>query len=337
MMTTANTTDVPRILLVEDSLPQAQLLRRWLELPGGLDITHTDNGLEGARLAATRDWDLVISDVELPEMNGLDVLRHSKIHHPLVPTLLMTAHERIEFAIGALQLKADDFIVKPLKKDSFTAKVHSLLEKGRERKAAEHNVVLAIGAHPDDVEIGCGGILVKHRENGDDVIILTLCSGHVGGDADVRAQESHLAARMLGSELVMGDLTDTMIPDGAETIRLIEEVIRRVKPNVIYTHSANDGHQDHRAVHRSTMVAARGIPNVFCYQSPSTTIEFCPSRFVEVGDQLDSKIRLLACYRTQTAKRPYLTEEMIRMTAGYWGRFAGYKSVEPLEVIRSVA
>ena len=70
--------------------------------------------------------------------------------------------------------------------------------------------------------------------------------------------------------------------DGAETISIIEAAIRELHPTHVYTHSLEDTHQDHRAVHAASLVAARGVPNVYCYQTPSSTVEFKPHRFVDI-------------------------------------------------------
>ena len=86
--------------------------------------------------------------------------------------------------------------------------------------------------------------------------------------------------------------------------------------------------------HRATVVASRAVPNFYCYQSPSTSIDFRPTRFLEVGEFMDRKVEAIAAYQSQQVKRPYLRESLLRATAEYWGRFAGYGIVEPLEVIR---
>ena len=197
--------------------------------------------------------------------------------------------------------------------------------------------MLAIGAHPDDVEIGCGGILLRHRARGDQVAVLTLSGGEHGGIASERVQEAHRAAAILGARLVLGTLRDSAIPEGRETISVIEQTIREVQPTVVYTHTIHDGHQDHRSVHRATVVACRGIPNLYCYQAPSSSIDFRPTKFVEVGEFLDRKVEAIGAYRSQVVKRPYLRESLLRATAEYWGRFAQYGIAEPLEVMRESA
>ena len=161
-----------------------------------------------------------------------------------------------------------------------------------------------------------------------------MSRGKVGGDADQRAAEAEESARRLGARLVLGDLEDTRIPTHGPTIDLIEEVVRELQPDVVYTHSEHDLHQDHRAVHAATLVAARGVRKVLAYQSPSATIEFRPSMFVPVENLLSRKLEAIAAFESQTAIRDYLEEDMLTATARYWGRFGKTRYAEAFEVIR---
>jgi LmbE family N-acetylglucosaminyl deacetylase len=214
------------------------------------------------------------------------------------------------------------------------AKAAELIETTRSRRAEGRQVVLAIGAHPDDVEIGVGGLLLRHVAEGHTVTVLTLSGGEQGGVAVERAGESRRAAELLGATLVHADLEDTSVSEGGSTITTIKGVIDEIHPSTIYTHTARDVHQDHRNAHSATLVAARGIPRVYCYQAPSTTIEFQPTRFVSIDDYIDRKIEVIAAYASQTAIRGYLDEELLRATARYWARFSQARYVEPLEVVR---
>lgn len=207
----------------------------------------------------------------------------------------------------------------------------------RPRVAREPVTVLAIGAHPDDVEIGCGGALASHVKRGDRVVVLTLSGGEKAGSVRQRANESKAAANRLGAELVLESLPDTEIAEGPETINAIERVIKRVSPDVVYVHSESDRHQDHRAVHRATMTAARHVASVYCYQSPSSTTGFEPTRFVRIDEHMDTKLELIELYASQATTRSYLAPRLIEATAVYWGRYAGAGSVEPFEVVREHA
>ena len=188
--------------------------------------------------------------------------------------------------------------------------------------------MLAIGAHPDDVELGCGGALLAHAAAGDAVTVLTL----TGGAASAAREESAL---VLGVDLVHRELPDMAVPEGGETIEAITQEIERLEPAVVYTHSLHDLHQDHRNVHRATVVAARAVANLFAYQAPSTGVEFSPGRFVDVTPHMERKLQALRCFGNGQAARPYLDDELILATARYWSRFGSGRYVEPLEVLRT--
>lgn len=328
-----------RVLLIEDDESQARAMGRWIEVTERYRVTHAASGYSAeAYLKSGVQWDIVVSDIDLPGMNGLEVLDLCKTVQPEAMVLMVTAHKKFDYALKAIRGQADDFLVKPMRMAFLQKKLDELMDKRRDRlRSRPSEVVLAIGAHPDDVEIGCGGILLNHSQAGDDVIILTLTGGEAGGAQDVRHGESLAAAHAIGAELRMFNLPDRSITSGPETISIIEGVIADFQPSIIYTHTSHDAHQDHRAVHDATMVAARGVPNVYCYQAPSATVDFRPSLFVDVEDQLDRKLGVIELFASQASIRPYLEPSHLRATSSYWGRFSDYRLVEPLEVVRRSA
>ena len=217
------------------------------------------------------------------------------------------------------------------------ASVRSLVAKGRAARLAARQVVLAIGAHPDDVEIGAAGALLVHRSMGHEVSILTLCRGARGGTESTRAGESEMAALAVGATLFLDDLQDTQIGEGDPTIAVISRVIQAVRPSAIYTHSLHDVHQDHRNTHRAVMVAGREVGGVYCFQSPSATVDFRPTRFVTIDEQLERKLLAIQAFASQTLVRAYLKPDLIESTARYWSRYGDGLYAEAFEVIRDSA
>ena len=215
--------------------------------------------------------------------------------------------------------------------------MRTTIDKLMQSAAARAERVLAIGAHPDDVEIGCAGTLLEHRRHGDSVSILTMSHGAVGGDQGARVLESSAAAEAMGARLMLADLPDARIDAGVDTIRLIEDVVRAIDPTIIYVHSKNDHHQDHRAVHGAVVSASRGVPRVFAYQSPSATNDFAPTIFMAIDDVVGTKVDVLKLFESQSA-RAYLEPEMVVAGARYWARNLAprAKYAEPFEVIRSL-
>lgn len=324
----------PWLLLVEDDDVLAGLLVTLLAPVAA--VVWAASAEDALARIPSQDWDLIVSDIDLPGMDGLAFVAAAKERLPHVATLMLSGHSDFEHAVRAIRAGADDYLAKPVDRDQLLAKVDTLVALARDRKVKGRQHVLAIGAHPDDVEIGVGGILLRAKAEGHDVSVLTVSGGEAGGEVGARGRESEHAAELMGARLFHAALADTSIDvsDGGVTIGTIKEVIDEVGATTIYTHTLRDVHQDHRNVHRASLVAARGVPHVFCYQAPSTTVEFQPTRFIAIDDHIDRKLEVIAAYATQTSIRGYLAPDLLRATARYWSRFTSARYVEPLEVVR---
>ncbi len=326
-----------RVLVVEDDLVTARFLTHVLGDRGGFDVTHTADPGIALKRASSETWDLVLTDVEMPGMTGLQLLEALRRLAPDLPVAVMTANASLDYAVGALRSRADEFLQKPVKPDQLLVTVAALVDKGRAARLANRQSVLAIVAHPDDVEIGAAGSVLAHRSMGNEVSILTLSRGARGGTETTRVSESAMAARVLGATLYHDDLQDTNISESDPTISVISRVVESVRPTVIYTHSFHDVHQDHRNTYRAAMVAARDIGRVYCFQSPSATVDFRPTRFVNIDEHLERKLRAIDAFASQVEVRAYLEPDLIQSTARYWSRFGGGRYAEAFEVVRESA
>lgn len=321
-----------RILFVEDDEVLAAVVRELLAQLG--EVRWAPSAEEAVAQLGLRPWDLLVSDIDLPGVDGHEMVRRAKAADPVLATLMLSGHSSFDQAVEAIRAGADDYLTKPVEPAKLVAKARELIAVTAERRAHGREQVLAIGAHPDDVEIGVGGILLRHAAAGHHVAVLTLTGGEQGGEARARAAESQRAADLLGARLFHTDLRDTSVSDDGTTIAVIKRVVDEVRPTTVYTHTARDVHQDHRNVHHASLVAAREIARVYCYQAPSTTVEFKPSRFVAIDPFLDRKLEVIRAYASQTAVRTYLDEDLLRSTARYWSRYTQARYVEPLEVVR---
>jgi LmbE family N-acetylglucosaminyl deacetylase len=323
---------ISSILLVEDDDILAGLLAEILGALG--EVVWSASAEDAEARLVTRPWDLIVADVELPGRTGIDVVERARALHPMCSTLIVSGRSSFDYAVAAIRAGADDYLTKPLDPEALIVKARELIERTRARREAGRVSVLAIGAHPDDPEIGVGGILLRHAAQGHSVALITLTGGEQGGTQAQRAEESRRAAELLGARLFHRELADTSLTDGGETISAIKEVIDETAATTIYTHTPRDVHQDHRNAHHASLVAARSVPRVYCYQSPSTTVEFRPTRFVGIDDVLERKLQVIRAYASQVAVRHYLDEELLRATARYWSRWAQSRFAEPLEVVR---
>ena len=163
--------------------------------------------------------------------------------------------------------------------------------------------ILAVGAHPDDVELGCGATLALFKRKGHEVYVLVLTKGEASGDPTVREKECEQSARAIGvDKLFFGDLRDTKISDGVETIMEIERFISQISPDIVFGHSYKDGHQDHRNTGMATLSAARNAKKVLLYESPAALRDFCPQLFVDATSTFDIKLKALEAFGSQASK-----------------------------------
>lgn len=153
--------------------------------------------------------------------------------------------------------------------------------------------ILAIGPHPDDIEIGCAGTLTKYAERGHNVFFLLITKGEMGGEVGVRYDEQVKSAKVIGvKDIFWGGFEDTELLDrGNDIIHIVEGFIQKIRPNFIFVNFFDDTHQDHRAVNQSVLSAARYVRNVMFYEVP-TTNNFIPNIFVDIGSTLEKSWRL---------------------------------------------
>jgi LmbE family N-acetylglucosaminyl deacetylase len=181
--------------------------------------------------------------------------------------------------------------------------------------------ILAIGAHPDDVELGCGGSLAKLSKGGAEVRALIFSRGRRGvmSDAD-RAAETKRALQVIGvRDVRVCDFEDTRLSASLnDLVAVIEEEVRSFKPTRVYTMFQHDRHQDHRAVYEASAVACRCVPQLLGYETPSSYPNFTPTVYEDIPDDLETKIAALKCHQSQ-GERLYMQEDKVRSAAHFRG------------------
>lgn len=193
--------------------------------------------------------------------------------------------------------------------------------------------ILAIGPHPDDIELGCFGSLAKFREQGSEIACLVLSFGGVGGEEMTRKKEAQKSGELLGAKMFYGELEDTRISEAHPTISIIEKAIADFKPTAIFVNSLNDTHQDHRNVSRAAVSAARFVPAVLFYQTPSSTRDFNPKIFIDVSDFVDVKTGAVKIHKSQ-GKNVYMADRAVKGLAEFLGFqiYQGGKFYEGFEI-----
>ncbi len=202
--------------------------------------------------------------------------------------------------------------------------------------------ILAIGAHPDDIEIGCGGTLIKYADQGHLVFQLVMTGGGQGGDAQVRMKEQENASKIMGVKKVFwGGYNDTELQVDQKLINQVEAVIKEVNPQFIFCHYPDDTHQDHRHLSQAIQSATRNLRNVLFYEGP-TTWGFSPQVFVDITDTIDRKIEALLAHRSQIDKTNIEDLSIVQIARasanfrGIQGRVANAEGFVPLRLFINV-
>lgn len=176
--------------------------------------------------------------------------------------------------------------------------------------------ILAIGAHPDDIELGCGGLLLKAARQGHTVCMYSVTRGAMSGDPKQRTQELTRSAKFIGAKnLWIDDFEDTKLTVNNELINHIEHFITRADPDLVLTHSPGDLHHDHRAIAAATLEAGRFTTNILSYEIPLTK-NFSPQVYYDISDVVDDKVELINIFWSQHTKL-YLKSNAIKGLAEY--------------------
>jgi LmbE family N-acetylglucosaminyl deacetylase len=176
--------------------------------------------------------------------------------------------------------------------------------------------ILAIGAHPDDIELGCGGLALKAVRNGHKFFMYTLTRGGASGDPTQRAEELLQSSKFIGANtLWIDNFEDTKLSNNYDLIDHIEYFIRKSHADIVFTHSLADTHHDHKAIAASTIEAGRFVPNIMAYEIPLTK-DFKPQIFYDITDVITEKIELIRLFKSQHDKI-YLKANAIKGLAEY--------------------
>lgn len=197
------------------------------------------------------------------------------------------------------------------------------------------STILAVGAHPDDIELGCGGTIYKAVQAGATVVALYMTRGGRMADSNVRMKESKEALHILGVDNIsFENFPDTQIPDSYEAISCLEQYALKHNPDIVLTHSVNDTHQDHRKVGWAAMAAFRNVPKILAFETPRVRpAAFLPTFFVNISGCVDKKWQALRCHLSQNGKR-YLAYESTVNLASFRGSQVGVEAAEAFEIVK---
>lgn len=181
-------------------------------------------------------------------------------------------------------------------------------------------VVLAVGAHPDDIEICCAGTLIKCIKRGDKVTACHMSDGDMGHVTimpkelgEIRRKEAQNAGALAGINVIWGGLHDLDIYDEKHARDILVKIIRDVRPDFIITHGENDYMPDHNAVAKLVFDASFSascphyLPELgealpvcpIFYMNNASGIDFTPEYYVDITEEMELKHKMFACHESQ--------------------------------------
>ena len=205
--------------------------------------------------------------------------------------------------------------------------------------------ILAIGAHFDDVEIGCGGMLLKRVDQGDSVTILTIThseysvpNNNLSRSAEIAKEEARKAADMIGAELICVDKDPLVLSHNEKLVYEIESVIETNKPDMVLAHWGGDFHSDHAAVSLCSIRAARRVNNILLYRSNwyHTETLFNGNHYVDISGYVERKLEMIKIFKSVLKQVNYSWIEFIHKQNQYEGSKIGVNAAECFQCIKYV-
>jgi N-acetylglucosamine malate deacetylase 1 len=197
--------------------------------------------------------------------------------------------------------------------------------------------VLALGAHPDDVELGVGGTLARLRRAGARVVLAVVS---LPGDYAVRRREAERAAEILGAELrILIDVAGKRIEDfrHCDLVALVDREVKDLAPAALFSHGASELHRDHVMVHEAALASQRlRYFDLFTYQPNfcrPVPLPFQPRAFVDISETIETKMRAIEAHASQFSQRG-IAIDIFRDMARLSGRLVGVQYAEGLDVGR---
>lgn len=216
------------------------------------------------------------------------------------------------------------------------------------------NTVLVIAVHPDDETLGCGGTLLKHKANGDEIHWLICTETNVDDDFyKIREEEIKKVASLYNFVSVTNLKLKTMQVDEYNTSTLIErisKVINEVKPNVIYLPFKSDVHSDHRKIFEASYSCTKTfrypfMKKIYMMEVLSETEfalstkedSFIPNVFVDISIFLDKKIEIMKIFESEIEEHPFpRSERNIKALATLRGATAGCEYAESFMLLKEI-
>ncbi len=363
-----------RILLVEDDLDQAHLVKFLLEAGGDYSVTLVQDGDRAIGLLRDREWELLITDLNLPGVDGTAVVDFARTRQDQLPILATTGYTGPEYAQRAIEMGADDVLVKPLDRDELIERVRTLLQSGRPARRPSVPLelgdvpvepppdrppepaprsadtaptdpatgpaplqVLAIGIRPGDVEAGCGGALLRHRARGDGVVVLHLTNEPNDFESDPSAAGGREIAREAGRLLGVRIFVGNVRTEPEADLAELERLAGGAVREIGPDVLYVPSSWEQSATHRAALEAATRAASSVPNQVGYDSGTVAPGfapRAFLPLSDADLDQKVGALAPYQAHSRSHLAADFVRASARFWGRFSNTPATEGFELLK---
>lgn len=203
--------------------------------------------------------------------------------------------------------------------------------------------VLGVGAHYDDLELGCSGTLIKHVQNGDNVTMLAITdSAYENPDGkkirsiDVAYREGKKAADLIGADLICLDYKTFNVPFDDILGKILLNHIEKLEIDIIYSHWIYDLHRDHQYAGKSTLMAGRHVPRFLMYRSNfyDTEQQFRGNLYSDISNVIDKKVEAIKAHKSELERVRHTWLDFFLKQHANDGQKIGVKYAECFEVVR---
>lgn len=212
--------------------------------------------------------------------------------------------------------------------------------------------IIVIAVHPDDETLGSGGTLLKHKEDGDEIHWL-ICTTIEKTDSnfEVREKEIKKVDKIYGFKTINNlRLKTTRVDEYSNhrLVKLISDIFKEIRPNIIYLPFKGDIHSDHREIFNAAYSCTKSfrfpfVEKIYVMETLSETEfspvdgekNFTPNVFVDISNFIDKKIEIMKIYKSEIGEHPFpRSEKNIRALATYRGASAGFNYAESFILIK---
>ncbi|WP_147819471.1 PIG-L deacetylase family protein [Salidesulfovibrio onnuriiensis] len=203
--------------------------------------------------------------------------------------------------------------------------------------------ILGIGAHFDDLDLGCSGTLLKHIAAGDKVTMLVITdSAYRNPDGeeirakDIAWEEGKKAAQLIGAELICLNLSTFEVPFNESLTKQLQKHIDELKIDTIYSHWDGDLHRDHSMAAKCALMAGRHIPRFLMYRSNyyETGSPFNGNFYSDISEFMDKKLEVIKTHKSELERVNHAWLDFFEKQNANHGSIIGVNYAECFKIVR---